>query len=178
MALPYSKPPPHVWGSLKFHRSLVKNRLIFFPISVSAGFHFDIVWSTWLFFFGCSLLFPSHSSLLWVGRYNGGSDRKPQAPYSPPPPPLHTHTFGFTLVLHLLLSFTPLDPSRSVEIITVRLNSECFRFSLSLPGGFPPSFCPQLSGKPQNVALPDEHEPTSVHVCLRLCQRWCVLYVC
>lgn len=91
VALPYSKPPSHVWGSLKFYCSLVKNRLIFFPISASAGFHFDIVWSTWLFFFGRSLLFPSHSSLLWVGRYNGGSDRKPQAPYSPPPPHTHTH---------------------------------------------------------------------------------------
>lgn len=62
-----------------------------------------------------------------------GNRRPPTAPSSP-----LQHTFGFSLLLHLLLFFTPLDPSRSVEIITVRLNSECFRFSLSLPGSPPP----------------------------------------
>lgn len=94
----------------------------------------------------------------------------------PPTAPLQ-HTFGFTLVLHLLLFFTPLDPSRSVEIITVRLNSECFRFSLSLPGSFPhPSVLGSLDSL--KTSLSDEHGPRCVHLCLRLCQLWCVFNVC
>lgn len=114
----------------------------------------------------------------------GGQTGNRRPPTAPRPPPFHTHTFGFTLVLHLLLSSTPLDPSRSVEIITVRLNSECFRFSLSLslsPWRLPSILLSSVvwkASKRRSLSLPDEHEPTSVHVCLRLCQRWCVLYMC
>lgn len=145
-----------------------QNRLISFPISVSTCFHFDIVWTTRLFFFPHSLLFPSHSSSL--GREVQWGVRQETA--GPLQTPLQ-HTFGFTLVLHLLLFFTPLNPSRSVEIITVRLNSECFRFSLSLPGSFPhPSVLGSLESL--KTSLSDEHGPRWVHLCLRLCQLWCV----
>lgn len=87
--------------------------------------------------------------------------------------PLQQHPlFGFALLfllLHLLLLCTPPDPSRSVEIITVRLNSKGFRFSpSSLVLSFPlssvvwkASKCCALSRAPRQVRL-------EVRVCVSL----------
>lgn len=167
-------------GSLKFCHILVENPLSFLPrflsLPCSFHFHFDIVWSERLFslpFFSPSISPPSPLLLiLWVGRCSvcGGGRGVRQETTGP----LQQHPpFGFALLFLLLLLFTPPDPSHSVEIITVRLNSQGFRFSLPLSALwqcclFSP-FCPRSSGKPQSAALFDKLALRCAHMHVCVC---------
>lgn len=93
-----------------------------------------------------------------------GNRRPPTAPsthiwlhsHSPPPPFLH--------------SPRPITQCGNNNSQTKLWVLPLLSFS---PWQLPPSFCPQLSGKPQNPAPSDKHDLRCVHVCLRLCQLWC-----
>lgn len=89
-------------------------------------------------------------------------------PLQPPPLP-STPPFGsLSSFSSLSSSHPPPDPSCTVEIITVRLNSEGLPLLLLsfLPGSLPPSLCPQSSGKTQ---LPDKFDPRCLRACVRAC---------
>lgn len=133
VTLSYGQPPPHVWGSLKFCHFLVRTHLVFFPISVSAGFSSFPFWHSLVDTgFGCFLcLFsPVPLSLLshslgWEVQWERGVRQETADPLQQrrtPPPWLQSYS-------PLSLLYSP-NPSHSVEIITFRLNSEGFRFSL------------------------------------------------